>query len=59
MNTAGLWTKTQHLESQMQTGMMAKIQAFQDMTLSHCTVQVLIASKNQCLNIVVLACLTL
>jgi hypothetical protein len=28
MNTASLWTKTQHLESKIQTGMIAKIQAF-------------------------------
>ena len=60
MNTAALWTKTQHLESQMQTGMIANIQAFWDVTMSHCNAQVLTASKNHSvLTFVVLAGLTL
>jgi len=60
MNKASLWTKAQHLESQMQTGMRAKIQAFWDVTLSHITAQVLTASKNHSVStFVVLACLTL
>jgi len=46
MNIASLWTTAQHLESQMQTEMTAKIQAFWDVTLSHRTEQVLTASKN-------------
>lgn len=60
MNIAGLWTKTQHLGSRIQTGMIAKIQAFWVVTLSHCTAQVLTASENHSVStFTLLACLTL
>ena len=60
MNIAVLWIKTQHLESQIQTGTIAKIQAFWAVRTSHCTAQVLTASKNHGVSTsVALACLTL